>query len=283
MGLIDGIREVLGGNVRPNPLDAIPEAKNDPVHVRVRGLQKHYGDHHVLKNITFDVYRGKTNMIIGPSGSGKTVMMRQLVRLEEPDEGEILVNGVDIAHLSGLDLNAMRSSFGMVFQQSALFDSMSVFENVAFPLREHTKLTNKEISDRVMDRLTSLGIGHAHKKMPSELSGGMQRRVAVARALIHETEIIIYDEPTTGLDPVTTCTVDELIQEAQEKFGVTSVVISHDMASVFRIADRITFLNFGEQVASGDPRDLLENLPEHLATYIKASGVSEDILRGRRR
>ena len=283
MDLRERLRGIFDGKARANPLDANPDAKHDPIHVRVRGLQKYYGTNHILKNINFDVYRGKTNMIIGPSGSGKTVMMRQLVRLESPDEGQILVNDVDIAPLQGLDLNAMRSSFGMVFQQSALFDSMSVFENVAFPLREHTKLTAKQITERVMDRLESLGIGHAHKKMPSELSGGMQRRVAVARALIHKTEIIIYDEPTTGLDPVTTCTVDELIQEAQEKFGVTSVVISHDMASVFRIADRITFLNFGEQVASGDPRDLLENLPEHLANYIKASGVSEDILRGRRR
>lgn len=258
-------------------------ARADPVHVRVEGVCKSYGDHQVLKDVTFDILRGKTNLLIGPSGSGKTVAMRQLIRLEEPDAGRILVNGADIAHMKGRTLDRVRNRMGMVFQMSALFDSMTVFENVAFPLREHTRLSRSEIRDRVMARLESLGIGHAHKKMPSELSGGMQRRVAVARALIHETEIIIYDEPTTGLDPITTRTVDELILEAQEKFGVTSMVISHDMASVFRIADRITFLNYGHVVASCAPGELLDSLTPDLAEYIRVSGVSEDILKGVRR
>lgn len=259
-----------------------PSAREDPVHLRIRDVTKSYGDHLVLKGCSFDVIRGKTNVIIGPSGSGKTVLMRQIIRLEKPDEGQILVNGVDVAKLERMALERIRSRMGMVFQMSALFDSMSVFDNVAFPLRENTDLGAKQVRERVMDRLESLGIGHAHAKMPSELSGGMQRRVAVARALVRETEIIIYDEPTTGLDPITTCTVDDLILEAQSKFGVTSIVISHDMASVYRIADRITFLNFGDVVASCAPSELIASLPDSLANYIRVSGVSEEILRGAR-
>ncbi|MCA9579654.1 MAG: ATP-binding cassette domain-containing protein [Sandaracinaceae bacterium] len=259
-----------------------PEVLADPVHVRVRDVHKHYGPHHVLKGLSFDIMRGKTNVIIGPSGSGKTVLMRQLIRLEKPDAGQILVNNRDFVVLDGMELDAMRRTMGMVFQMSALFDSMTVFENVAFPLREHTKMSNKEIRERVMDRLESLGIGHAWSKSPAELSGGMQKRVAVARSMVLETDILIYDEPTTGLDPITTCTVDDLIAEAEEKFGVTSIVISHDMASVFRIADRITFMYFGEVQASGTPRELLESLNEPTMEFILASGVSRDLIDGRR-
>jgi phospholipid/cholesterol/gamma-HCH transport system ATP-binding protein len=252
------------------------------VHVRIRDVHKSYGDHHVLKGITIDIYRGQSNFIIGPSGSGKTVLMRQLIRLEEPDAGQILVDDVDMTKVQGLALAAMRHSFGMVFQSSALFDSMTVYDNVAFPLREHTKLREKQIRERVMDRLESLGIGRAATKMPSELSGGMQRRVAVARALVYETKVLIYDEPTTGLDPVTTRTVDELMLETGDRFGVTSIVISHDMASVFRTADRITFLHFGEVHASGTPEELLTSLDEATMEFVTASGVSSEILDARR-
>jgi phospholipid/cholesterol/gamma-HCH transport system ATP-binding protein len=259
------------------------EAKRDPVHVRVRGVHKRYGDHHVLKGVDLDVRRGKTNVVIGPSGSGKSVLMRQLIRLEQPDAGEILVDGRDIVPLEGRGLAAVRRGMGMVFQMSALFDFMDVFDNVAFPLREHTRLGRKAIRERVMNRLDSLGIAHAEKKMPAELSGGMQRRVAVARALVLETELLIYDEPTTGLDPITTHAVDELIKEAETKFGVTSIVISHDMASVFRIADEITFLSFGEVKASGTPKQLLESLDASTMEFITASGVNPALLDARRK
>ncbi len=264
-----------------SPAD-VEAAKRDPVHVRIRNVHKHYGSHHVLKGVGFDVIRGKTNVIIGPSGSGKSVLMRQLIRLEAPDEGQILVDGRDIVPLRGLELGRMRRTMGMVFQMSALFDFMNVYDNVAFPLREHTKLSKREVRERVMDRLEALGIAHAEKKMPSELSGGMQRRVAVARAIVLETELLIYDEPTTGLDPITTRTVDELIEETQGKFGVTSIVISHDMASVFRIADRITYLNFGEVKATGTPKELLDTVDESTMEFITSSGVSSEILEKRR-
>lgn len=256
----------------------LEEARSDEVHVRVRDVHKSYGSHHVLKGVDFDVLRQKTNVVIGPSGSGKSVLMRQLIRLEKPDEGTITVDGVDFAQLRGMELERRRRNMGMVFQMSALFDSMTVFDNVAFPLREHTKMSRKEIEERVMDRLESLAIGHAAKKWPAELSGGMQRRVAVARAIVLETDILIYDEPTTGLDPLTVCTVDELIAETEEKFGVTSIVISHDMASVFRIADRITFLYFGDVVVSASPRELIERNDGPVMEYIEASGVSREFI-----
>ena len=260
---------------RQDPMEEVPAAaKADPVHVRVRDLHKTYGDHHVLKGVTFDIYRSKTNLIIGPSGSGKTVLMRQLIRLEQPDAGQILLDGVDIAPLKGFALDHIRRRFGMVFQMSALFDSMTVFDNVAFPLREHTRLSAKEIRERVMARLKDLGIDHAWNKMPSELSGGMQKRVAVARALVLETDVLIYDEPTTGLDPITARTVDDLITEAEEKFGVTSLVISHDMASVLHTADHITFLYFGRVSVSASPQDFLASDDPHLQEFLQASGVA---------
>jgi phospholipid/cholesterol/gamma-HCH transport system ATP-binding protein len=249
---------------------------DDPIHVRVRDLHKTYGEHRVLKGIDLDIYRAKTNMVLGPSGSGKSVLMRQIIRLEEPDSGQILVDGIDMVPLRGLDLAEVRRKFGMVFQQSALFDSMTVFDNVAFPLIEHTKLKKKEIRERVMERLKDLGIEHAAPKMPSELSGGMQKRVAVARAIVLESQIVIYDEPTTGLDPITSRSVDDLIVETGEKFGVTTLIISHDMASVFRIADHLNFLHFGRIEASGTPQDFLRADSRATVEFLQASGVSSD-------
>lgn len=256
-------------------------AKDDPVHIRIRDIHKNYGDAEVLKGMSFDIQRHKTNVVIGPSGSGKSVLMRQIIRLEKPDSGQILVDGVDFATLDGMALERVRRQMGMVFQSSALFDSMTVFENVAFPLREHTKMSRSEIQERVMDRLKVLGIDKSAKKSPAELSGGMQRRVAVARAIVLETDVLIYDEPTTGLDPITVQTVDELIMETEAQFQVTSIVISHDMASVFRIADQITFLYYGEVLASAPPRELLTVLDGPTMEFVKASGVSHDILEGR--
>ncbi|MEZ4288196.1 MAG: ATP-binding cassette domain-containing protein [Polyangiales bacterium] len=254
--------------------DRLSTVSDDPVHVRLIDIEKSYGEHRVLKGITLDILRKKTNVIVGPSGSGKTVLMRQIVRLEKPDKGQILVDGKDFAAMQGMELEAMRKTFGMVFQMSALFDSMNVFDNVAFALREHTRLSAKEINERVMTRLEALGIAHARHKMPSELSGGMQKRVAVARAMIMQSAVLIYDEPTTGLDPVTTQTVDELISETEEKFDITSIVISHDMGSVFRIADRIHFLNFGEIVFNGTKDEFLKDSHPAVRGFLQAAGFA---------
>lgn len=260
--------------IRPTRAEIPSQAKDDPIHVRLRNVHKSYGDHHVLKGVSLDLYRGKTNLIIGPSGSGKTVLMRQLIRLEEPDSGQLLVDDVDFAKLHGLELARRRRTFGMVFQMSALFDSMTVYDNVAFPLREHTDLSRKEIRERVMDRLSALGVAGAAHKLPAQLSGGMQKRVAVARAMILESEILIYDEPTTGLDPITTEMVDDLITEAEQMFGVTSIVISHDMASVVRIADHLSFLHEGQIAATGTPEELLHSEHPATAEFVRASRIS---------
>ena len=254
----------------------------DEIHLRLLDVRKSYGTHQVLHGVTFDVLRGRTNVVIGASGSGKTVLMRQIIRLERPDSGQILVDGVDIVPMNELQLGPIRRMFGMVFQMSALFDSMTVFDNVAFLLREHTKMGRHEIRDRVMDRLQTLGVDHAASKLPAELSGGMQKRVAVARALALEPKILIYDEPTTGLDPLMSRTVDDLIVETRERYGVTSIVITHDMASVFHIADVINYLCKGRIEVSGTPEQFA--MTENTATveFVRASGVPPDEVLARR-
>ncbi len=260
---------------QPSLLPSAPSsASSDPVHIRIEGLHKSYGNHHVLKGIDVALFRARVNMVIGPSGSGKSVLMRQLTRLERPDAGRILLDGVDLASLQGRALSEARRRFGMVFQLSALFDSMSVYDNVAFPLREHSRLSEREIRERVMQRLAELAVDHAADKMPAELSGGMQRRVAVARALMLDTEILIYDEPTTGLDPITARQVDDLIVETRERHGVTTVVISHDISSVFRIAEHVVFLHFGEVLAEGPPEAVRRHPHPTIRAFLASAGVS---------
>jgi phospholipid/cholesterol/gamma-HCH transport system ATP-binding protein len=247
----------------------------DPVQVKVINLKKSYGGTPVLKDVTFDIYRGLTNVIIGASGSGKTVFLRQLIRLEKPDGGRIEVDGHDIVPLDEVELATVRRKFGMVFQMSALFDSMDVFDNVAFPLREHFsgKLSRAEIRDKVEKALEALKVGHAVHKLPSELSGGMRKRVAVARALVMEPEILIYDEPTTGLDPITSRTVDELIESTRADFGVTSVVISHDMESVFTGGHHVTLLYQGHIEASATRDEFVRSDNPRVREFLRASGV----------
>ncbi|HJK96396.1 MAG TPA: ATP-binding cassette domain-containing protein [Polyangiaceae bacterium LLY-WYZ-14_1] len=263
----------------PDDPDVAPDG---PVAVRVDDLRKSYGDAVVLRGVTFDVLRGKVNVLIGASGSGKTVLTRQLIRLERPDSGRILVDGMDIVPLDEVALAPVRKRFGMVFQMSALFDSMSVFDNVAFPLREHTKLGRGEVRNKVEAALDSLGILHSAKRWPAQLSGGMQKRVAVARSIVLEPEILIYDEPTTGLDPITSRTVDDLIVETAERHGVTSFVITHDMASVFRIADRVNYLYKGFIEVSAPPRKFLETDNAMVREFLDASGVGTEAALGDR-
>jgi phospholipid/cholesterol/gamma-HCH transport system ATP-binding protein len=222
--------------------------------IRTEDVHKSFGENYVLRGINLDFPAGTTTVILGGSGSGKSVLMKHLIGLLHPDKGRILVEGTDIATLEGDDLNQFRAKFGMVFQWAALFDSMTVGDNVAFPLREHKKeLGEKEIMRRVAEKLALFGLEGIEEKYPAELSGGMRKRVGLARAIIMEPRIVLYDEPTTGLDPITTDYVDEMIKRAKEKLGVTSVVISHDIASTFNIADFIAFLYNGEIVAYGPP------------------------------
>lgn len=245
----------------------------DPVHIAIRDLQKGYDGVLVLRGVTLDIHRGQINVIIGGSGAGKSVFTRQLLRLERPDAGQILVDGADIAPLDDWKLVPFRRKFGMVFQFGALFDSMSVFDNVAFPLREHTKMTRREVHERVMERLGTLNVAHAAKKLPAQISGGMQKRVAIARALVLEPQILVYDEPTSGLDPVSSRLVDDLISETAANFGVTSVVITHDMASVFKIGHRVSMLYKGVIEESTTPEAILKTKNKVVIDFLEASGV----------
>ncbi len=252
---------------------SVGEGRPDPIHIRVVDLHKSYDGNQVLRGVNLELERGRINIVIGGSGAGKTVLLRQLIGLEKPDSGQVLIDGVDIVPMNDVELNQVRRKFGMVFQGSALFDSMRVYENVAFPLREHTRLSEREIRQRVLERLDDLHLKGAQDKMPGELSGGMRKRVGVARALMLEPQILIYDEPTTGLDPVLARSVDDLIVEMRERFGVTSVVISHDMATVFRVGHRVSMLYKGVIVATGTPQELQASDDEVVVTFLRSSGV----------
>ncbi len=246
----------------------------DPVHVRVIDLHKSYGEHEVLKGITFDVYRARTNMILGASGSGKTVLLRQLLRLERPDSGRIEVDGEDIVPLDEVELARVRRKFGVVFQESALFDSLTVYENVEFPLREHEPgLSRAERRARVEARLRELDVLDAADKLPAEVSGGMKKRVAVARALVTDPQILVYDEPTRGLDPILARAVDELIENTRQRFQVTSIVISHDMRSVLDIGHHVSLLRDGRIEWSSSLADFVRSTNPHASAFLRASGV----------
>jgi phospholipid/cholesterol/gamma-HCH transport system ATP-binding protein len=241
-------------------------------HIVVEHLTKRFGEKEVLRDISLVVPRGKTTVILGGSGAGKTTLLRLLIALERPTSGHIFVDGKDIVGLSDLELNEARRKFGMVFQYAALLDSLSVLDNIAFPLREHTKMSEKEIRDAVAEKLDILGLRGTEKLFPSELSGGMRKRVGLARALMLKPEILIYDEPTSGLDPNTSRMVDDLIEQMREMFQVTSVVISHDMTSAFRIAHFACLLAQGTIVARGTPDEILQSNAE-TRKFIDASGV----------
>ena len=243
----------------------------------VSGVHKSFGEHHVLKGIDLQVERGKINVVIGGSGAGKSVLMKHLIGLLKPDVGTILVDGDDIVPMNEFQLNRIRGKFGMLFQYSALFDSMTVEENVMFPLLEHRKrqMTRAQMQQQVRELLHSLDLYDTEKKFPAEISGGMRKRVGLARAIVLEPEILFYDEPTTGLDPIATKNVDEMIADISSRLGVTSVVISHDMASTFRIGHRVSMLYKGRIIASGTPREILKHPDPNLREFLSTSKAVE--------
>ncbi|MEK6608218.1 MAG: ABC transporter ATP-binding protein [Myxococcota bacterium] len=247
----------------------------DPIQIRLRGVRKSFGAHPVLRGVDLDIERGKINIIIGGSGQGKSVLVKHMIGLIKPDAGQILVDGEDIVPMGDFALNRVRRKMGMLFQYSALFDSMTVEENVSLPLLEHRKdLGRGRIREIAAERLDVLGIQRRDlAKYPAEISGGMRKRVALARAIVLEPEILIYDEPTTGLDPIATQNVDEMIADAAQRLGVTSVVISHDMTSTFRIGHRVSMLYDGRIVAHGTPREILDTKHPVLRQFIELSGV----------
>ncbi|WP_437759427.1 ABC transporter ATP-binding protein [Sorangium sp. So ce1389] len=246
-------------------------------HLFVDDIKKSFGPTKVLHGITMHLRRNETAVIIGGSGAGKTTLLRLLIGLERPTSGHIWVDGVDMGALDDYEMNRMRQRFGMVFQYAALLDSLTIFDNVAFPLREHRKhMSKRDIRDKVVGMLNSLGLENKEERMPSELSGGQRKRVGLARALMLEPEILIYDEPTSGLDPLTSRMVDDLIEETRARYKVTSVVISHDMASTFRIAHQAFLVIQGRVVASGTPDELATGDNEQARQFIAAAGVAPD-------
>ncbi len=259
---------------RPAPADPKAASEGKPrEHIQIKDLKKSFGSNQVLKGITLTVNRGETAVLIGGSGAGKTTLLRILMGLERPTSGQILIDGTDMAALNDRELNTFRHKLGMVFQYSALLDSLTIFDNVAFPLVEHTKMSKSEMRDKVSGMLKTLGLVGKENLFPSELSGGQRKRVGLARALMLEPEVLIYDEPTSGLDPLTSRLVDDLIEETRQRFGTTNLVISHDMASTFRIAHRAFLLIQGKVVASGPPDALLTGGNEEARDFVLKSGV----------
>jgi phospholipid/cholesterol/gamma-HCH transport system ATP-binding protein len=242
-------------------------------HIVIEDLSKRFGRKEVLKNLNLVVPRGQTTVILGGSGAGKTTLLRLLIALDQPTSGHIYVNGEDLVGKSDVELNQLRRKFGMVFQYAALLDSLTVLDNVAFPLREHTKMSPGEIRAQVSEKLGILGLEGTERLFPSELSGGMRKRVGLARALMLKPEILIYDEPTSGLDPNTSRMVDDLIEQMRDIFHVTNVVISHDMASTFRIAHQACLLVNGCIAAVGTPDELLRGDSDAARAFIEASAI----------
>ena len=224
--------------------------------IDVQDLYKSFNGFPVLKGISLQMAEGTTTVVLGGSGSGKTVLMKHIMGLFKPDQGRVIVDGQDVSTMGRQELSTFRERMGMVFQSAALFDSMTVGDNVAFPLREHHLLPEKEIAAKVKETLAVVDLHDVENKYPAELSGGMRKRVGLARAIIRDPKIVLYDEPTTGLDPLTTESVDEMILSARERLHVTSVVISHDVGSAFHIADRIAMINEGRIVAEGTPAEV---------------------------
>jgi phospholipid/cholesterol/gamma-HCH transport system ATP-binding protein len=225
--------------------------------IRVEDLHKSFGDQPVLRGVNLELENGKITTIIGGSGSGKTVLLKHLNALLLPDHGSVLVDGKDITKLGARALNDMRQKFGVLFQGAALLDSMTIFDNVAFPLREKTRLRQHQITQRVEERLDQVGLAGMGYKFPAEISGGMKKRAGLARALVMEPEIILFDEPTTGLDPILGKSIHDLIRKMHGKFGFTGVIVSHDIPEVFRISDRVALLADGAIAEVGPTEQFL--------------------------
>lgn len=241
--------------------------------IKIIDVHKNFAKQKVLDGINLEIEKGKITVIIGKSGGGKSVLLKHIIGLLKPDSGEIWVNGTEITKLKDKALNEVRKSFGMLFQEAALFDSMSVFDNVAFPLREHRQLSDEEVEEAVEERLKQVGLIDFTEKMPGELSGGMKKRVGLARALILDPDIILFDEPTSALDPIISLAILDLIKETQSFIKKTYVVISHDILGMFRIADNVAMLSDGKIVEYGTPHEIKESRHEVTQEFLKATRI----------
>ena len=248
----------------------VPTAKKKMI-IEAFDLKKYFGKQKVLDGVTFGIPEGEITMIMGPSGTGKSVFLRHVVGLMFPDSGDIKVDGHSVPHLTNDELLELRQNVGMLFQDGALFSSINLYDNVAFPLRQHTKRTEKEIHDIVYDRLTEVGLAGADKKYPNELSGGMRKRAGFARALVMEPKILLFDEPDSGLDPVRTALLSQLIKEISNRYQCTSVIISHDVNNVRQVADNLAVLYAGKCVAFGSQKEIKESKDPFIQQFLEGA------------
>ncbi|MDA0309640.1 MAG: ABC transporter ATP-binding protein [Bacteroidetes bacterium] len=247
--------------------------------IEIKGLYKTFGSKEILNDINLTFEGGKTNLIIGQSGSGKTVLMKCAVGLENPSKGEILYSGRPFTHASLEEKMSIRKEIGMVFQGGALFDSMTVEENVAFPLRMFTKMPKSELEDRVNFCLNRVNLPQAHAKFPAEISGGMKKRVAIARAIALNPKYLFFDEPNSGLDPKTSLVIDALIQEITEEYNTVTVVNTHDMNSVLEIGDHIAFIYQGKLIWTGDSKSIVDAQIPEVRDFVFASPLMKKIFK----
>jgi phospholipid/cholesterol/gamma-HCH transport system ATP-binding protein len=249
----------------------------EPV-IQFEHVHKSFGDTHVLRGINLSIYAGEITTIIGKSGEGKSVLLKHIVGLLEPDSGSILFEGRSIHSLTRKERRSIKHKFSYMFQSTALFDSLSVYDNIALPLRERTQFSEDDIKDRVNQRMTQLDLAETHDKYPSQLSGGMKKRVALARALITDPEIILFDEPTTGLDPIRKNAVHSMISNYQKKFGFTGVLVSHEIPDVFFISQRIAMLDEGQIIFEGRPENIEQSSNPEVIKFIRGMERKNDDL-----
>jgi phospholipid/cholesterol/gamma-HCH transport system ATP-binding protein len=247
---------------------------SNPIAIKVSGLRRRFDGQQVLDGVELECPRGQITTIVGPSGCGKTVFLKHLTLLMRPDSGHIVINDVDVTELSRRMVDLVREQFGVLFQGGALFDSLTLFENVAFPLVEKTRLSRSEIAAAVNDKLAAVSLEGMGHKYPSEISGGMQKRAALARALIRNPHILYLDEPTTGLDPTRTGAIHSLIRRTHEKFGLTVVMVSHDVPQVFEISDRVAFMHEGKMWLNGTVAEVMEKHDPIFERFL--AGVASD-------
>ncbi len=241
--------------------------------IEVNSVYKRFGQLEVLRGVNLSVEKGESMTVIGGSGSGKSVLLKHIIGLLFPDRGEVFVDGQRLNNLDQRSLNEVRKKFGMLFQMAALFDSLSVWENVGFSLKQHTKMSDAEIRAVATEKLALVGLKDIEDKMPAELSGGMKKRVGLARAIAINPSIILYDEPTTGLDPISADAINDLIIDLRKKLGVTSVAITHDMHSAYKISDRIAMLYKGEILETGTPDEIKQTSNPIVHQFITGSAV----------
>jgi len=251
--------------------DAEANSKKGTPPVRVEALSKSFGTQVVLKGISLEVGRGETVSVLGRSGTGKSVLLKLIIGLHKPDSGSIRVNGEEVTKLPLKELNEVRKKVGFLFQQAALYDSLTITENVGFPLRRHSRMSDEESRKRVRELLASVGMEKDAHKLPGELSGGMQKRVGLARALALEPEIILFDEPTAGLDPITAAEIDDLILRLQKERHMTSVVVTHDIHSARAVSDRVALMRDGQVLIEGTFEDLQKSRDPFVMQFLDGS------------